>query len=43
MALEQALLVAKEQRVDIADLRCWANLEGQIEKMTVFEAALAQG
>ena len=43
MALEQALLVAKEQRVDIADLRRWANLEGQIEKMTVFEAALAQG
>ena len=43
MALEQALLVAKEQRVDIADLRRWANLEGQIDKMTVFEAALAQG
>ena len=43
MALEQALLVAKEQRVDIADLRRWANLEGQIDKMNVFEAALAQG
>ena len=43
MALEQALLVAKEQRVDIADLRRWANLEGQREKMSVFEAALAQG
>ena len=42
MALEQALLVAKEQPIDVADLRRWANLEGQIDKLTVFEEALAQ-
>lgn len=42
MALEQALLVAKEQSIDVADLRRWANLEGQIDKLTVFEEALPQ-
>ena len=42
MALEQALLVAKEQPIDVADLRRWASLEGQIDKLTVFEEALAQ-
>lgn len=42
MALEQALLVAKEQPIDVADLRRWANLEGQIDKLRVFEEALPQ-
>lgn len=42
MALEQSLLVAREQPIDIADLRRWANLEGQMDKLTVFEEALAQ-
>ena len=42
MALEQALLVAKEQPIDVADLRRWANFEGQMDKLTVFEEALAQ-
>lgn len=40
MALEQALLVATEQQVDIADLRRWASKEGETEKLDVFEEAL---
>lgn len=42
MALEQALLVAREQPVDIADLRRWPNVERQVDILTVFEEALAQ-
>jgi hypothetical protein len=40
MAFEQALLVAREQPVDIADLRRWASTEGETEKLDVFESAL---
>ncbi len=40
-ALEQALLVAKEQRIDIANLRHWAEIEGQHDKLATFEDALS--
>ncbi len=40
MALEQALLVAREQPVDVADLRRWASTEGEAEKLEIFESAL---
>ena len=40
MALEQALLVAREQPIDIADLRRWAKAEGEAEKLVTFEEGL---
>jgi hypothetical protein len=40
MAFEQALLVAKEQSIDIADLRRWAKAEGEADKLAIFEEAL---
>lgn len=42
MAFEQALLVATEQQIDIADLRRWAMAEGQADKLAIFEEAMAQ-
>lgn len=42
MALEQALLVARSQSVDHADLRRWAKAEGKAEKFKEFERALSQ-
>lgn len=43
-ALEQALLVAKEHRVDIQDIQNWANSEGhQQEKMKIFLNKLKKG
>ena len=42
MALEQALLVARSQSVDLADLRRWAKAEGEAEKFEQFERALSQ-
>lgn len=43
MAFEQALLVAKTQTIDIADLRRWSKAEGETDKLAVFEAALEKG
>lgn len=40
MALEQALLVAEEQPIDIANLRRWAKAEGELDKLATFEEAL---
>lgn len=40
MALEQALLVARTQPIDIADLRRWAKAEGKADKLATFEDAL---
>lgn len=40
MALEQALLVAREQAIDLADLRRWAKAEGESDKLQEFEDAL---
>ena len=42
MAFEQALLVAREQPIDIADLRRWAKAEGEIDKLATFEEALGR-
>ena len=42
MALEQALLVATEQPIDIADLRRWAKAEGEADKLAAFEEALGR-
>lgn len=42
MALEQAVLVAKAQPIDIADLRRWATAEGEIDKLATFEEALGK-
>jgi hypothetical protein len=42
MALEQALLVAREQPIDIADLRRWAKAEGEADKLAAFEEALGR-
>ncbi|MGB5719259.1 MAG: hypothetical protein WBM34_01110 [Woeseiaceae bacterium] len=42
MALEQALLVARSQSVDLADLRRWAKAEGEAEQFEQFERALSQ-
>lgn len=42
MALEQALLVARSQSVDLVDLRRWSKLEGVGEKLGEFENALSQ-
>ncbi len=42
MALEQALLVAGEQPIDIADLRRWAKAEGEADKLATFEEALGR-
>ena len=41
-ALEQAVLVARRQPIDAADIRRWAKHEGQSEKLMVFEEALAR-
>ena len=43
MALEQAVLVAMAQPIDIADLRRWAKAEGKIDELSTFEAALDDG
>ena len=43
MALEQALLVATEQPIDIADLRRWAKAEGEADKLAAFEEELGRG
>ena len=40
MAFEQALLVARDQQIDIADLRRWAKAEGQTDKLATFEDSL---
>lgn len=40
MAFEQALLVARAQPVDVGDLRRWASMEGEVEKLATFEKAL---
>ncbi|MEE4160861.1 MAG: hypothetical protein V2I25_00035 [Woeseiaceae bacterium] len=42
MALEQALLVAREQPIDIEDLRRWASAEGETDKLATFENALGR-
>lgn len=41
MAFKQALLVARDQRIDMQDLRRWAKAEGETEKLAIFERALA--
>lgn len=41
-SFEQALLVARQQPVDIKDIRRWAEAEGQAEKLATFEEALFQ-
>ena len=43
MAFEQALLVAKAQTIDFADLRRWSKAEGESDKLAVFEEALRAG
>ena len=40
MAFEQALLVARNQTIDIANLRRWSAAEGQNAKLALFEDAL---
>ena len=40
MALEQAVLVARAQPIDLADLRRWATAEGETAKLTAFEEVL---
>lgn len=40
MAFEQALLVARAQTADFADLRRWAKAEGQTDKLAKFEETL---
>jgi len=42
IAFEQALLVTKTQPVDIADIRRWARMEGEADKLATFEEALAK-
>jgi len=42
MAFEQALFVAREQPIDIADLRRWAKAEGEADKLATFEEALGR-
>ena len=42
MALEQALLVAKAQTIDIGELRRWSKAEGETDKLAVFEEALCK-
>jgi hypothetical protein len=42
MAFDQALLVARSQPVDLADLRRWAKAEGEAEKLGEFENALGE-
>ncbi len=42
MAFEQALLVAREQPIDIADLRRWAKAEGETDNLATFEGALGR-
>ena len=42
MALEQALLVARAQPIDIADLQLWAKSEGETDKLATFEEALSK-
>ncbi len=42
MAFEQALLVARSQSIDFADLRRWAKAEGESEKFEEFENALSK-
>lgn len=42
MAFEQALLVAREQQIDTADLRRWARAEGEADKLATFEEALGR-
>lgn len=42
MAFEQALLVAREQRIDIVELRRWAKAEGGADKLATFEEALGR-
>jgi hypothetical protein len=42
MAFEQALLVAKSQSIDFADLRRWAKAEGEPKKFKEFESALSK-
>ena len=43
MAFGQALLVAREQPIDIANLRRWAGAEGESEKLATFEEAMGRG
>ena len=40
MAFEQALLVAKVQSIDIAEIQRWAQKEGNIERFRLFEESL---
>ncbi len=42
MAFEQALLVARQQPIDLADLRRWARSEGEADKLATFEEALGR-
>lgn len=42
MAFEQALLVAKAQPIDVADLRRWARAEGATDKLAKFEDVLVK-
>lgn len=42
MALEQALLVATSQPIDLADLTRWAKAEGETKKFGEFENALSE-
>ncbi|MGB5332671.1 MAG: hypothetical protein WBM80_07130 [Woeseiaceae bacterium] len=42
MAFEQALLVARSQSIDFADLRRWAKAEGESEKFEEFKNALSK-
>jgi hypothetical protein len=42
MAFEQALLVARSQSIDFADLRRWAKAEGESKKFKEFESALSK-
>jgi hypothetical protein len=41
-ALEQAILVARAQPIDMRDIRRWSKAEGAAEKLRTFEAALAE-
>ena len=41
-SLEQAIMVAKAQRINLADIRRWSKGEGHEEKFRIFEQAVQQ-